>query len=159
MGSVFRFVLVAFFCVFLGAFAQRASAQEPTPPSGEVPASPTAAPTLNLNLGVDDDCEGCCPTTTREKMVIGGGSVGLFAVVFVLLRAAMVSALIRKDWSPLLASHAALSATLMVGTTGTTVLAYAVKGCWLTGFALLSSVLFAFWFVHLLFTFVAVRGR
>lgn len=157
MRAVLRSLVTLVTCFFLaGLLAPMSFAQEPAAPP---PIEQPAAPQVNINFGAEDDCGGCCPATTREKLVIGGASVGLFGVVFVLLRAAMVSALIRKDWSPLLASHSALSATLMVGSTGTTLVSYLVKGCWLGGFAMLSALLFGVWLVHLLFTLLAVRGR
>lgn len=119
--------------------------------------TPDVFPGGELNGDLSECAGGCCATTTRETVMIAG--FGLFWAVlsFFLTRAAMVSALVRKEWRPSLAAHTAISTTLVLVSVGVSILAYTVHGCWLPGFNLLAAFLGAVWAMHLVFTLVAVR--
>lgn len=141
-----------------------AFAEDPAPVPTAVPAAPPAAPrlappALSVLPSLDAECGiGGCPTTTREKIVISVAGIAMFGVFFMLFRAAMVSALIRKEWSPGLASHAALSTALLAASIGTSITAYVVKGSWNMGLSGMACLMLGVWGVHLLFTLIAVRG-
>ncbi len=148
----------------LGAQAQ--SGPPPDPAPSVVPEAPAARPdapaAVRIDVsGLEEDCGPgvCCPATTKEKLSITIAGLLVFSVTFLLLRAAMVSALIRRDWNPVLAAHSALSVSLVVGTVATSVIAHMVKGCWLTGFTGLACLMSFVWFLHAIFVLVAVRKR
>jgi hypothetical protein len=147
-----------------GALAQ--SGPPPDPAPSAVPEAPAARPdapaAVRIDVsGLEEDCGPgvCCPATTKEKLSITIAGLLLFSVTFLLLRAAMVSALIRRDWNPVLAAHSALSVSLVVGTVATSIIAHMVKGCWLTGFTGLACLMSFVWFLHAIFVLVAVRKR
>lgn len=152
------------FAAPMGVLAQSGPPPDPAPRA--VPEAPAAQPESPASVRIDvsqldDDCGPgvCCPATTKEKLSITFAGLLLFSVTFLLLRAAMVSALIRRDWNPVLAAHSALSISLVVGSIGTSIVAYMVKGCWLTGFTGLACLMSFVWFLHALFVLVAVRKR
>jgi hypothetical protein len=104
--------------------------------------------------------EGVCPPpSTQEKIMIGVGALALAVVCFFLLVRLMERYYIQRDRSATMGRHLGFSLTIFLSALGLLALVYLITGCLHPEFLLWLVFCGALWFIHLVYTLIAVRGN
>jgi hypothetical protein len=131
----------------------------PTPaPVGRIVVSDTVAP---VDTGIEDidDCKPgeCCSPTTTKKIIMGLASVISFLVLFFLMVRLMERVFIKQEKSPLMGRHLGISLALFLGGGAVCGIFFAVTECWHPAYTYWAGFLGIVWFLHFLYTMVAIR--
>jgi hypothetical protein len=103
--------------------------------------------------------EGACPSpSTKEKILIGVGTLALAVVLFLLLVRLMERRNIQRDRSATMGRHVGFSLTIFLSAAGLAAIVYLVTGCVHREFILWLGFCLAVWIIHGIYTFIVVRG-
>jgi thiol:disulfide interchange protein len=142
------------------ADATRPSAAAAAPPADTAkpaaPADAESAETTRYGVEIHGACE---PPTAQEWVLIGTGTLVIFAVCFLLLVRVVQRSFINHDRNATTGRHAGISLTLLVGSFGMLALAYLITGCVHSQFLFWLCFPLALWAIHGLYTLIALRSE